>query len=328
MRSLAVEALAIGALVLGIPPGCAYVDPDAETSLVVQGVEHLMEAHGKVRHRGMRRIRASYSVAGTPHSIEYVEEVSVDGTGQYSIVPIDIVQSVVPPLEFRLLQRGREGFSHRYRDFRIRDLKRVLSSYTVLGYGQPTSFLGRDAWRIGLVRQGKGNSYDLTVDIETGLLLACYERDTEGNEICSMVYETLDLDPDLLGVQWHVPNNAEQLVDLADPDSVEATLGFTPLVPTKAPAGYGFVEAARVVDPFGRAWMKATYTDGVETAFFLHAGPTKVLTGAQLAPESGAYMHIGPFIALYAKKGGEELLVFGKLSTDELMVLVDSTTSL
>jgi hypothetical protein len=221
-----------------------------------------------VAHRGVRRVEAHWLVGGHIQDLAYREEVTTDGTGRYSVRPLEALSQVAPG--FLLLQEARQGYIHRYRDFLVRDFEAFLENYEVLSIVEGDPVAERPTFLFELSRARDAHvGYRVWMDTMTALVLAYEEYDAQGALISAMRYEELTLMPDLGGVVFHQPNSMS--VEETDEDALAQWLGFAPRLPASAPADHGASELERLVGPDGRRWAKVSYTDGVETVFYLES---------------------------------------------------------
>jgi hypothetical protein len=173
--------------------------------------------------------------------------------------------------------------------------------------------------------------FELSVDSATGIVLACRELDGDGRETASMVYESVDLAPDLRNVVWHRAANEEEVLDRGTSASVQ--IGASVLEPRLLPTGYARGEAALVTDGDGRRWLKQTYLDGVESLFFLQAlapsadaGEMEAASVPSATPVPGEVVvfRIGSALAIQGVVAGHELAVIGRAPEAELLDLIES----
>ncbi|MDF1797732.1 MAG: sigma-E factor regulatory protein RseB domain-containing protein [Planctomycetota bacterium] len=263
---------ALGLGILSISCGSSAGLTDG-TSGAVDLITQIQQAPYLVSHSGVRRVESNYNLDGQNDHLVYREEVFTDGQGGFAINPLGaITGATLPAGDFQLLQKAREGFHFRYRDFLVRDLAAFLQNYKLTSFGQVVQVAGRDCLELSIERKDASLSFDLAMDVETGLVLRYRELDASGHTYSKMEYESFDPAPDLTGVTLHQPSNQEQPLDPSTP--ALAQLGFQPFIPKLLPSsGFFFVEASSVVDALGTTWAKLSYTDGIETVFFLDAGP-------------------------------------------------------
>jgi hypothetical protein len=329
---LAVAALAA----LPTLTGCG--DGLAPSPTLPEMIAILQAAPDTVAHSGLRRFESHYALEGVQYDQEYTEEVWFDGQGRYSIQPDRVLSHpTLPPDLFAQLQRARAGFVHRYRDFRLVDPLAFGSNYAFTSLGQPITYLGRVAWNVEIQRkadvggQSGGRRYLLTTDVETGLVLACEERSADGALLSRMAYESIDFAPELSDVDWHVPDNQEQRLELTVP--IAGQVAFPVLVPKLLPAGYKPFEVATVVDTDGRTWLKTTLTDGVESLFFVQAEPEPAppsstdidsIIGAPIQDDHVYVWQAGSVTVMQGTVMGFDLIAVGKVGEDALLELLDS----
>jgi hypothetical protein len=242
---------------------------------------------------------------------------------------VEVLEGGVDWASFELVQRAREGFLFRYRDFLVRDRQLFVENWRTIVLDQTVTVAGRLCQRYRVERTtGEACTFELSVDAENGLVLAFQELDERGEEVAAMVYESVLLDPDLRSVIWHVPANEERrldpLVDLTE------QIGTQALEPRLLPEGCARLEAATVeggtaADGAAERWLKLTYTDGVEPVFFFQRLDSG-LEGSS-APASASRVtvfQVGSAVAIQGRVDGFDLIVIGKASEAELLDLIES----
>jgi hypothetical protein len=289
-----------------------------------------------VAHAGLRRLEFA-SDAGP--ALAFQERIVTDGQGRYSIQPEGPSGSSVADWGlFELTQRAREGFLFRYRDFCVRDPQLFATNWSVIHEGESV-IAGRACESYRVVRtSGAPRAFALGVDGQTGLILSVHEYGAEGELAASMVYESLDSQPDLSTVAWH--QNSNQEVVFGSAEALEAELGFSPLEPRLLPQGYAPLELARVADGRGGSWIKRTYSDGLEPLFFFQGitpsqsgnpvgkklGQHDLLSGSPPNTDSAVVVFdLGSALALQGEVEGFDLMAIGRVSEPELLDLVESS---
>jgi len=349
-RSLGVLLGALGLGVLSLSCGQAAGLSDGTT----QGVDlitQIQQAPLLVSHSGVRRVESNYNLDGKNEHLAYLEEIFTDGLGGFAINPLGaITGDNLPAGDFQLLQKAREGFHFRYRDFLVRDLDAFLQNYKLTSFGTLVRVANRDCIELNIKRMDQSLSFDVAMDIETGLVLRYRELDASGHLYSMMEYESFDPTPNLAGVTLHQASNQEQPLDPSMP--ALAQLGFQPFIPKLLPSsGFFFVEASSVVDATGTTWAKLSYTDGVETVFFLDGGPRQpqsalggIGTGVPMTPgtsdskgltsgveggdsdfeEGVSYFVDGPLTVLWGEVLEHRLILLGKATQTELSGMLES----
>jgi hypothetical protein len=312
----------------------ARTRPDVQP-LVVQEIARgdLLQ---RVAHRGLRRIEV-WGRGEVPTHLAFRERITTDGRGKFSIEPIESLTARMGDWDrFDLLQRVREGFIFRYRDFAVRDQALNERNWRWTRLDEPAEIAGRLCERFRVERTDpSGVAYEVSIDAQDGptrgMVLAYREFDSRGNPVCALEYESLELAPDLAGAVWHQSSNDERALDhqrdLAE--QVEADV----LVPRLAPRGYELRGAATIEDGDGQRWLRLTYLDGIEPLFFLQAltaAPTGLAgadwEAAALAPEPGTISvhQMGRASVLQGTLQGHRLIVVGKVGEAELLDLIES----
>jgi len=288
-----------------------------------------------VAHTGIRRLEFPRT---TGPGRSYRERITTDGHGQYSIEPVDALDGSAADRDtFELMQRAREGFLFRYRDFLVRDPRLFARNWRSTNLGRTVVVAGRSCALYRVERtEDDGTVFELSLDVDTALVLASQERDAGGELVAAMTYESVRLHPDLGGTVWHEPSNEERVLDAG---RVVEEIGAQPLRPRLLPPGYGPLETASVRDGAGKQWLKLTYSDGVEPLFFfqelvvgeLPRGTRGVTphSGARLglpsSPSSVVVFEVGAATAIQGKIDGIEVMVIGKAPQAELLDLLESS---
>lgn len=290
------------------------------------------DARLRVAHTGLRRLEFA-PIAGS--GLVFRERITTDGLGHYAIAPEDLVES--SSLDwggFELIQRAREGFHFRYRDFLVRDPVLFERNWRTIELAQPVTVAGRLCQRFRLERVvGEPVAFELSIDSETDLVLASDEFDAEGQRVASMVYESFVLAPQTGSTVWHAPANDEVALDARI--DVQAQLGVRVLQPHLLPAGQGLLEIATVGDDPAERWLKLTYSDGIEPLFFLQrlqestrGRAARVDPGRMdRVPDSTsgvAVFQLGAATAIQGQVDGFELIVVGKAPQAELLDMIES----
>jgi hypothetical protein len=290
-----------------------------------------------IAHQGVRRVEFE----GSWSSVAFRERITTDGQGHYAIEPLEpLTATFMDWPSFELLQRLREGFLFRYRDFSIRDAGLFQRNWRWTALGE-TSVIARRCQRYRVERAVDGGApalYEVSVDLQTGIVLAFRQLDGAGGVIASLEYETLELEPELSGIAWHQPGNEETVLDWRA--ELGPQVGAAVLEPRLLPAGYALRAAATVVDGQSRRWLKLTYLDGIEPLFLLQAlpgsGPGAVQQGQSSGVDWAAGSATGPAtsrVTVYrvgaatAAQGtlaGHELIAVGKVREAELLDLLES----
>ena len=295
-----------------------------------QLIDLMISAQTSLLYQGVRRYEAHYTFDGVPQDLEYTERVSADGTGQHALDPLDLVVPTVTPAEealFLTLQKSREGFFYRYRDFVVRDKDLLFANYQVVDTGQTVQILGRTCAQLEIELQvAPDTKVFLSVDTANGLVLSSREEDLLGNVLTRTTFESLDLAPDLSGIAFHQPTNSEEVLTVG----LQQALGFVAHQPKLLPNGYQLLDVAKVVSPLdGRIWAKFSYTDGLRLFFFLHGGnfaPTKQLdpgTGSTSADEVLS-LPVGSWTLVQGFVQGRRILALGRLDEQSLYDRIQS----
>ena len=288
-----------------------------------------------VAHAGVRRIEFP-RVDGPGRSFR--ERITTDGQGHYSIEPVDALGVSGAEWEsFALLQRAREGFVFRYRDFLVRDPRLFARNWRTTVQEQRVVVAGRSCALYRVERtEVAGGFFELSIDVENSLVLASRELDGEGQVVAAMTYEDVRLDPDLRGAVWHEPVNEERRLAAGD-DELTQEIGARPLQPRLLPRGYGPLQVATVGDGRSKRWLMLTFSDGVEPLFFfqaldggteadaLGAASAEAGLGRPTPPSSVIVFEVGAAVAIQGTVDGFGLMVIGKAPQAELLDLIESS---
>jgi len=290
-------------------------------------------AHEGVAYSGRRTLwyRVGGGKSGT-QALSYSEDVLSDGAGRFAIDLHDLVVPVVHPSEedvFGLLQKSREGFAFRFRDFRIRDVTRMLQSYTVHGTGQVKTVAGRVCAQYSFQKLAlQDRTYLVSVDNATSLVLAVEEYDRQGRLAASMTFDRILYAAPAAGSGYHTDLPATALVPNTDN---HALLGFPLRRPTLV-SGYDLVQQERI-DAGGRVWARLVYHDGIEPLFFLHSGRVGHLSATSSAPAgidplagvpTVRVSRAGSWTIAHCTHAGSEYVLAGKVGERELLAILRS----
>ena len=285
-----------------------------------------------VSYGGKRHLKFHYSVEGVPTTLEYDEQVWSDGQGRFSIVPGDVVHPTLSAEQldlFRTLQQARDGFFYRYRDFRIRDLQLFLQNWRVTDTGRQETVAGITTSVLEFRRIDRTPTwYRAWIDPQTALVLRAEERG-EGNRLASSFeFLTFQLAPDTTGLGLQDDQFVRTSFDpLAD---TSTSLGFQVRPPSILPDGYRLDRAESTTDGTN-TWAILTYTDGVDSLFFLQTFDPQAQSGQ---PPPGEYdvgrkvirgFRMGPWTVLQLRSDGNRILVLGKAASDEIERMLKSS---
>lgn len=337
--------LALGALLASCSNSSSEVTVDHQalasgqstTMAGTQAVELLVpSSQRRIVHSGIREVATHEWDEGVEHIVRYREKVCVNGIGQYSIIPIEALEGVEPDwATFRLIQLGRQGQIHKYRDFLIRDAALFGQNWTLTDLLQTEPVAGRTCARYSVERViGTPHTFELWVDVSTDLLLRYEESDEQDRLVSVVSFESVNYNPDFGTVIWHYPEDRDP-VDFSQ--NLRAQLGFEPVFPQLIPAGYDFhsAEIATVSDE--ERWVSAKYLDGAEPLFFLERFRRSELSiGPSTTPQGpgtpiGGEMsqmvvfRVGAATAVQGTVDGHELTVVGQVSDAEILDMIESS---
>ena len=334
LRSLAL-ALALGTSLLascdaGARSGARTRTPDAATQAQAPLLERMRDAVDNVAHSGQRRFETHVEKAGVDQVLAYTEFVRDRGDGCFSIDPLDLQSQVDDPFLFLGLQRERQAFFRRYRDFQVRDVDLFLSNYLLRDLEQSGEVAGRSVSLLEATSRVDGRTYELSIDDETALVLAYSERRADGVLLTEMSYETFELAAG--EVKCFTNSIEEEALQLRG--DLKAQLGFEVWSPALVPDGYAPYSAARIRDPRGFDWFKLVFTDGVETLFFLQQSPGDPVEIERALLEAGApagatddrvLVHeVGSLSVVQGSLSSREVMAVGKVASRDLLQLLDS----
>lgn len=276
-------------------------------------------------HHGIRLVRLSAG-PDSPIVLIYREEVSVAEDGTFAIDPLEVVQPQMSPQSediFLLLQKARESFFYRFRDFRIRDIALFTQQYTTIQSFNSAMVGGKECVELDIQRNdGTGNRYLLWVEPNSGLCLRVQEYDAAGLFVGEVEYESVEFAPSFAAPLSGGPTTWTPIDESASPS--------TALLPLWIPEGYVHVSTETRSGPLGGEWLRLRYTDGVETLF--------VLQGENQTPETtlprGVDPHtltrvsvheVGSWTVVEGDPGELHLVVLGKCHEADLVATLVST---
>lgn len=322
------------ALLLALPGlGCGRTNASATSStpaLLAGGAPQFLgqiaDAPFQTLYSARRRVWQTYQEAKGPQTLEYTEQVFSDGQGHFSVTPEHLLQPALSGQSeqvFLLLQKAREGFIYRLRDFRIRDLNAFLLDYSLQDLATHDTVAGQACERLRARSIAAAPTYwEFDVLPANGLILSIFEYTTQGNTLVSSV-ETLEYhsDPNQIGPALHQ--------DLPTTSFTSATaqqvLGFHPLEPAFLPQGFTLAKSEKVSQG-ADDWARFTYCDGAETLFMLYR--RLPLSGQQTDDPAGPYtmkiFRVGRWTVAQANFGRHEIIAMGQQPASVLQQVVES----
>ena len=275
-----------------------------------------------------RRVWQKHDEATGPQTLEYTEKVWSDGQGQFSVVPEQVLapaMSAQAQQVFLLMQKVREGFLYRLRDFRIHDLGSFLAGYTVEVLNGPVAVAGQHCERLRIRRATPSPTYwEIDVLASNGLILGSREFLQDGTKVGEV--ETLEYqeNPDLTGITMHADLVTVPLV----PATMVQQLGFAPLQPSFLPAGFALESAARV-SLGAESWARFIYTDGAAELFLLHKREPAPAPDAAATDPAGTsaikVFRVGRWTVAQSNANGNRLIVMGTQPVPVLIQVLQST---
>lgn len=290
----------------------------------------MQSAPTQTKFSGERLLWMRAEAQGANQTLSYTETIYADGLGGFSIEPGHVVQPNLAQGQqdlFEILQRTREGFLFRYRDFAVRDLALLEQNYFVQDLGTSVTIAGRTCQELRFERRLlPARVYVVAVDQVTGLVLRWEERNEAGLPMARMEYTSFDPAPSLIGVTMHADLASTPLDPMTDNKGL---LGF----PLRLPGvvhGFQIVEANSVVYD-GRTWARVQYQDGIEPLLYLYSHRSAIPSGRLLArpddPESLSVVRIykaGAWTVAECSRAGSKFIVAGKLDESRLVETLQS----
>lgn len=276
-------------------------------------------------HRGVRTVRLSAG-PDSPIVLIYREDVSVAADGTFAVDPIEIVQPPMSPASadlFLLMQKARESFFHRFRDFHIRDLALFIQQYATFQRFNSAIVSGMECFELDIERiDGEGYRYILWVEPVSGLCLRIQEYDEDGLFVGEVEYESIEFNPNFLAPLSGGPSTWLPIAAGAGATEV--------LFPLWIPQGYVLVATEVRTDAAGDEWVRLSYTDGVETLFVLQSTSSTNGTAPLRGPAADALtrvavQEVGAWTAVEGETGELRLIVLGKRAEADLVAVLAST---
>ncbi len=285
-----------------------------------------------IAYRLERRVEY-YLEPGSMPSLAYREEVLTDGAGNFAVDPLAMVQPIPAGLDpelFLTVQKGREGFVLRHRDFAVRDEARFVTNYDVTVLDPDAVVLGRPCVELDVRRsQVAERSYRVWIDSATDVVLLQEEYDALGVLLARVEAEAFEVDPDLEGVPL---SGAPSRFATLDPER-PGEHPFPTSLPVAVPAGFTLAEMASI-DFEGQPWVRYLYGDGLEQVFVLIGAPAPApsvhSTGGTTVGQAKSaashlwYFQVGAWSVLQGEIEGREVAALGKLHRADLELLLQS----
>lgn len=280
-------------------------------------------------HAGVRRVEAIDRTVDPPRVIAYRERVMTDGNGHFSLDPMEAITPVAPDWTvFSLLQRIRADYVFRHRDFAIRDTGLFYENYLLIDLDSALEIAGRQCARYRVEHKGQaGGTYDVAVDVATGLVLSYEAFDQQGQSLVKVEYEIYDPTPDLSSF-IPVPEPRE-IWELDFTWDLAVQINQHVNTPRVLPEGYALRRAVTLRDGTNQHWLRLTYTDGVESLFFLarienpfrQANP---ITPGLVEVSAVTVFRMGTAQAAQGTFNGREFIAVGKVAEVELLDMIES----
>lgn len=278
---------------------------------------------------GVRRASFSWTTGAGESRLVHEERVGADGQGRFFVEPLVVHEPAMTSEQaqlFALLQKNREGFLWRWRDFRIRDLSLFQQNWQLEVVGERTV-----AGRLGSVVEVRRRDlaarlvYRATIDPANGLVLAHEEYDHDAKLVAQVEFTHLVLDPTFDQPAWHqAPFDGDEL---RTGDEGVAQLGAAPATPQALPVGYQLAESL-VLDVPGRRVLRRTYTDGIDALFFLQTvSPAPEMEQVSIGPDvprKALHVRAGPWVACDYARPRDKVMIVGRLDDQQLLHLLRS----
>ena len=328
-------ALAFGGLLALSGAGCGGSAAPVQTPAALfkgsnnqpQFLNQIADAPFQNAYYARRHVWQSYQEANGPQTLEYTEEVWSDGLGHFSVTPEHLIHPALPAQGeqiFLLMQKAREGFIYRLRDFRIRDLGEFLQGYTVEDLGRHETIAGQDceSLRIRSI-QASPTYWEFEVLPANGLILATREYTAQGGALVSSVETTeYQANPNLAAVNLHQDLPATAFT----PATEQQVLGFHALQPGFLPQGFTLTKSEKVSQG-SEAWARFGYSDGADTLFVLYR--RLPLSGTQTGDPGNPYtikiFRVGRWTVAQASFGRHVIIAMGQQPATVMQQIVESS---
>jgi hypothetical protein len=330
MRLLLATALALGAALSGCGRSGTQAAPPVSMATGgsaphFQFLGQIADAPFQTAYFARRRVWQTYQEANGAATLEYTESVWSDGQGHFSVTPEQLLQPVLPAQSqqvFLLMQKAREGFIYRLRDFRIRELDSFLRAYTVEDLKQQVNVAGQACERLRIRPASPGPSYwEIDVDPTNGLILATREFQQDHTPVSSVETLEFQADPDLSGITLH----QDLLAVPFTPATAQQVLGFAPPQPGFLPQGFALVKSEKITQGSDN-WARLSYSDGGETLFLLCR--REPLGTAPSADPAGPYtikiFRAGRWTVVQTTLGRDRIIAMGREPVAILQQVVES----
>lgn len=282
-----------------------------------------------IAHSGTRRVDTIDWTSGSALMASFLERITTDGRGGYSVEAEDAITPVQPNEEtFLLLQSIHQGLIFRYRGFAIRDAALFSENWLWRELGSTTTVAGRTCREVAVERRAPGtDAIELAIDSKTGLVLRTLEYDDQSRLVAAVTYTSFDPPPDPSSFVPYAPINQERELDL-ERDLGDQVGVSELLAPRVLPVGYQLREASTVMDDLGVTYLKMTYFDGVRSLFFVQELPDAQTADGSYSKsvdaDRAASFECGALAVLQAEVGGHSVIVLGNLDVEELADVLES----
>lgn len=283
----------------------------------------------RTHFRGERVVRMADPWRGSTAQLVLRERVLSDGAGRFAIDPVGVASAPPGSLAtsdfFRTMQKAREGFFFRHRDFIVRDLDLLHASYQVRTLSSSVEVAGRPCALLDVRRaRDAERRYEVAIDVETGLVMRFRELWIEGDRLLASVeFESLELNAPIDPTQLTGGPSAWVEFDPAGgpPPGCSFLLG----PPSFLPEGYVLERASTRLVGGSEPWIEYIFVDGVEELFLLHSAAPQHLPLDQPSPTSLVRASaLGAWTVLEGEVRGTPIVAAGKLDVGDLLLFVQS----
>jgi len=288
-------------------------------------LSQIADAPFRTAYFARRRVWQAGQEASGPEALEYTERVWSDGQGHFSVTPEQVLQpslSARAEKIFLLMQKAREGFIYRLRDFRIRELSTFLLAYRVQDLQQEVTVAGQACERLRIRAASQGHGYwEIDVDASNGLILSTHEFLQDGTPVSSVETLEFQANPDLAGIALHQDLLAEPFT----PSTAVQVLGFTPLKPKFLPHGFSLVKSEKISQGDDN-WARCSYSDGGESLFLLYRRepPGKTVSLDPAGPYTIKVFSAGLWTVAQASFGEHQIIAMGREPASILQQVIES----
>jgi hypothetical protein len=302
----------------------------------------LNQMEGVLDSTAFRGVRRVFQRQGNG-SLEQLEDVGADGTGQFSIELSDVV-TYPPDVDshaYDILFESSARFQWTMRDFQVRNAAQVAGNYLVTPQSVSPTVAGISCVRIGFLRNdsvgGRPGHYEADVDPSTGFVLAWREFDDVGTILAEVTYESFAYNGDVSDMTLRGRSFTVRPLSLAL--DLGPQVGFTTRLPDLLPGRMEFTVAEIQTVPGSMAaglspgsasflpvgdWLRLVATDGLEAMVFTHASRTLGVTPSAAAMGELKMYQVGTWEIGFGRLDATAFVVAARASMDEIRLIVGS----